>query len=282
MAGPYHAAMTDTRARFTRCLFVSLCVCATAQAAEPVVLDASRDYLVGASLVSSVGHVGQTEPRLSLRPLWAFQLGRFRLATSRASSLLSVGRNTVDPGLSTVLATTNGWRFTTSLRYDEGRKSGTDPLLAGLPDVRNTLRGRASANLDLGPRWSGSVSGSQDLLGRGGGFFLNTGLNYRYPVSEQTYWDLGLGAVWGTDLYRQTHYGISPEAALATGRPAYRLGGGWERVSLGWNMTSALNRHWVVFGGLNLSQLQGSVALSPLLGRKTVYGATLGLAYRNH
>lgn len=273
--------MTDIRTRFTRCLFVPLCACATAQAAEPVVLDASRDYLVGASLASSAGHVGQTGQRLSLRPLWAFQLGRFRFATGRASSLLSVGRNTVDPGLSTVLTTTNGWRLSTSLRYDEGRTSGTDPLLVGLPDVRDTLRGRVSASLDLGPRWSGSLSGSQDLLGRGGGFFLNTGVSYRYPVSEQTYWDLGLGAVWGTDLYRQTHYGISSEAALATGRTPYRLGGGWERVSLGWNMTSALNSRWVAFGGLNLSQLQGEAAQSPLVGRKVVYGATVGLAYRS-
>jgi outer membrane scaffolding protein for murein synthesis (MipA/OmpV family) len=262
--------MTDTRARFTRCLFVSLCVCAAAQAAEPVVLEASRDYLVGASLVSSAAHVGQTEQRLSLRPLWAFQLGRFRFATGRASSLLSVGRDTVDPGLST------------SLQYDKGRESGADPLLVGLPDVRDTLRGRASASLALGPRWSGSVSGSQDLLGRDGGFYLNTGLNYRYPVSEQTYWDLGLGAVWGTDTYRQTHYGISPAAALATGRTAYALGAGWERVSLGVSMTTALNRRWVAFGGLSLSQLQGATARSPLVGRKTVYGATLGLAYRNN
>jgi MipA family protein len=274
--------MTDTRARLTRCLFVSLSVCATAQATEPVVLEASRDYLVGASLASSAGHVGQTEQGLSLRPLWAFRLGRFRFATGRASSLLSVGRDTVDPGLSTVLTAPDGWRISTSLRYDEGRKSGTVPLLAGLPDVRNTLRGRATASLDLGPRWSGSISGSQDLLGRGGGFYLNTGVSYRYPVSAQTYWDLGLGAVWGSDLYRQTHYGISPEAALATGRTPYRLGGGWERVSLGWNMTSALNPRWVVFGGLNLSQLQGETALSPLVGRKVVYGATLGLAYRSH
>jgi outer membrane scaffolding protein for murein synthesis (MipA/OmpV family) len=47
-------------------------------------------------------------------------------------------------------------------------------------------------------------------------------------------------------------------------------------------MTTALNRRWVAFGGLSLSQLQGATARSPLVGRKTVYGATLGLAYRNN
>ena len=274
--------MTIASAHLTPCLLAALWAGAAAHAAEPVLLEASRDYLVGASLASSAGHVGETEQRLSLRPLWALQIGRFRLATGRASSLLSVGREPVDPGLSTVLATTNGWRLSTSLQYDEGRQSGTDPLLMGLPRVRDTLRGRASASLALSPRWNWSVSGSQDLLGRDGGFYLNTGLNYRYPVSGQTYWDLGLSGVWGTDVYRQTHYGISPDAALATGRAPYHLGGGWDSVSLGWSMTTALNRRWVAFGGLNLSQLQGAAARSPLVGRQTVYGATLGLAYRNN
>lgn len=264
---------------------ISLCcgvsVCAMAQTPPPVLLDASRAYLLGASFAVSTSHLGASGAGLGLRPLWAFRLGRFRLATGRASSLLGVGRDTVDPGLSTVLTTTNGWRLSTSLRYDKGRNSGNDPLLAGVPDVPDTVRGRASASKALGPRWGWSISGSQDLLGRGGGFNLNTGLNYRYPVSQQTYWDLGLSAVWGTDLYHQTHYGLSAEAAQASGRMPYQLGSGWERVSLGWNMTSALSRRWVAFGGLNLSQLQGAAARSPLVGRRAIYAVTVGLAYRS-
>jgi hypothetical protein len=178
---------------------ISLCcgvsACAMAQTPPPALLDASRAYLLGASLAASTSHLGATGAGLGLRPLWAFRLGRFRWATGRASSLLGVGRDTVDPGLSTVLTTTNGWRLSTSLRYDKGRHSGNDPLLAGVPDVPDTVRGRASASKALGPHWGWSISGSQDLLGRGGGFNLNTGLNYRYPVSQQTYWDLGLSAV---------------------------------------------------------------------------------------
>lgn len=56
-----------------------------------VTLDASRDYVLGASRVSSADHLGVSKQRLSLSPVWAFQLGRFRIATTRASSLLSVG-----------------------------------------------------------------------------------------------------------------------------------------------------------------------------------------------
>jgi outer membrane scaffolding protein for murein synthesis (MipA/OmpV family) len=251
-----------------------------ALATEPVTLEASRDYVIGASLVSSAGHLGESEQRLSLRPLWAFQLGRFRLATSRANSLLNVGREAVDPGLSTVLVTDGGWRLSTSLQIRDKRTSGDDPLLSGLPDVRATLLGRASASIALGSRWSGSLSATHDLLDRGAGLGLGAGLGYRYPVSRRTYWDASVGLGWSNAIGRQTTYGIGPEAALASGRAPYSLGAGWDSVGLGWSVTTALSENWVAFGGVSASQLLGAAARSPLVGRTTVYSASLGLAWR--
>lgn len=254
---------------------------APSSAAEPLALEANRDYVVGASLVSSADPVGSEGQRLDLRPLWAFQLGRFRVSSGGASRLLSVGRETVDPGLSTVLVTDDGWRLSTSLQITDKREADDDPLLRGLPDVRATLRGRATASIELGERWSWNLTASQDLLGRDGGLQLGTAVGYHHPVSEKTYWDASLGAGWANARSRQTHFGLSTETALATGRPAYLLGSGWDSVSLGWNITSALSQRWVVFGGLSVSQLQGAAASSPLVGRQTTYGASLGLAYRN-
>jgi outer membrane scaffolding protein for murein synthesis (MipA/OmpV family) len=274
--------MQNAFTRFLLLLAAPLLAASVVQAAEPVALDASRDYLLGLGLVSSTDHLGEARPQVRLRPLWAFQLGRFRVATSGASSLLSVGRQSVDPGLSTDVFSTPAFKLSTSLQLDDKRSWDDDARLQGLPDVRATLRGRATARGALGPRWSWSVSGSQDLLGRDGGLRLNTGLGYRYPVSDQTHWDLSLGAAWGNALYRNTHYGISDEAAASTGRTPYALSHGWDSVSLGWNLTSALSRRWVAYGGVNVSQLQGAAARSPLVGRRTVYGATVGLAYRNN
>ncbi len=251
-----------------------------AQETDTAPLAASRDYVLGASLVSSAAHLGLSDRRLSLSPLWAFQLGRFRLATTRANSLLSVGREAVDPGLSTVLVTDRGWRLSTSLQIRDKRESGDDPLLSGLPDVRATLLGRASANIALGPRWSGSLSATHDLLDRGAGLGLGAGLGYRYPVSHDTYWDASVGVGWSNAISRQTNFGISTEAPLASGRTPYSLGAGWDSVGLSWNLTSALSEHWVAFGGLSVSQLQGAAARSPLVGRKAVVSASFGLAYR--
>ncbi|MCW5653977.1 MipA/OmpV family protein [Hydrogenophaga sp.] len=249
---------------------------------ETVKLDASRDYLIGASLTSSAPMLGSdTSQRLRLRPMWAFQLGRFRFATSGASALLTQGRQTVDTGVSTVVAGSDRWSLSTSLQLDEGRSWDGDRMFQGLPDVRATLRGRLAANIALGKRWSASLRGSQDLLGREGGLRIDSGLNYRYPVSSQTHWDLALGAGWANGTFQRTFYGIAPDAAAATGLPIHQPGSGWDNTSLSWRLTSALNRHWVMYGGVSVLQLQGAAASSPLTGRRTAYGATVGLAYRN-
>lgn len=263
-----------------------LCLAGVAHADEPpapAVLEASRDYLIGVSVVSSAAQLGSdTSQSTRARPMWAFQLGRFRFASSGASALLTQGRQTVDTGVSTVLAGSDRWSLSTSLRIDEGRSWDGDARLRGLPDVRGTLRGRVTANVALSKRWSASVRGSQDLLGREGGLRIDSGLGYRHPVSSQTHWDLSLGAGWANATYASTHYGITPDAAQTTGLPAYGLGSGWDGISVGWRLTSALNRNWVMYGGLGASQLQGAAARSPLVGRKAVYSATVGLAYRNN
>ncbi len=253
-----------------------------ALADDSVTLKASRDLLVGTAVTSSVGHIGLDDRRWSLNPVWAFQVGRFRLASGQAASLLSVGREPVDAGLSTVLTTVGDWRLSTSLRIREGRDADDgDPLLRGLPGTRTTLLGRLSASRAIARRWTGSVSATQDLLGNGAGFSLGLGLGYRYPISEHTYWDASAGLGWSNATARQTSFGISAEDAASAGRVPYAIGAGWDSAALAWNLTSALSEHWVVWGGLSVSQLQGAAARSPLVGRRTVASASIGLAYRD-
>ena len=253
-----------------------------ALADDSVTLKASRDLLVGTAVTSSVGHIGLDDRRWSLNPVWAFQVGRFRLASGQAASLLSVGREPVDAGLSTVLTTVGDWRLSTSLRIREGRDADdADPLLRGLPGTRTTLLGRLSASRAIARRWTGSVSATQDLLGNGAGFSLGLGLGYRYPISEHTYWDASAGLGWSNATARQTSFGIRPEDAAEAGRAPYAIGAGWDSAALAWNLTSALSEHWVVWGGLSVSQLQGAAARSPLVGRRTVASASIGLAYRD-
>jgi outer membrane scaffolding protein for murein synthesis (MipA/OmpV family) len=252
-----------------------------AWAHDSVTLKASRDLLVGTAVNSSAGHLGLGDRRWSLSPVWAFQLGRFRLASGRAASLLSVGREPVDAGLSTVITTAGDWRLSTALRIRDARDADdSDPLLQGLPGTRATLLGRVSASRAIGRRWTGSVSATQDLLGNGAGLSVGLGLGYRYPMSEHTYWDASAGLGWSNATARQTSFGIRPQDAAAAGRAPYAIGAGWDSASLSWNLTSSLSEHWVAWGGVGVSQLQGAAARSPLVGRRTVASASIGLAWR--
>lgn len=282
VARPYHDRMHIRIAQRALCTVCLGAVSGVAGAADGVSLQASRDWLAGGALVSSQGHLGQGGRAWQLDPVWAFQLGRFRLASGRAGSLLSVGREPVDTGLSTVLATKGNWRLSTTLRIRDGREADdSDPLLRGVPGTRTTLLGRLNASRPVGRRWTASASATQDLLDRGAGLSLGFGVGYRYPLSASTYWDASAGLGWSSATARRTGFGISPDAAVASGRTAYVPGAGWDSASLGWSLTSALSEHWVVWGGVGVSQLQGAVARSPLVGHRTVVGASIGLAYRD-
>jgi MipA family protein len=241
----------------------------------------SREFLVGASLESSVGHIGDGQRSLSLKPVWHFQLGPFRVSRSRASTLLGTGRKSGETGVSADFFSRDDWRLSASLRMDNGRTFDDDPVWRGLPDIRTTVRGRVSVRRPLDERWGWNASIDQDLMGREGGMRLNSGVSYVYQFSERTQWDLGLSATWGNARYMQTHFGISPAGAAAVGTSPYLLGGGWEGVQAGWNASTALSARWVLFGGVGVSHLRGDAARSPLVTRKTTSSATLGVAYRN-
>lgn len=241
----------------------------------------AKDYLVGASLVSSTAHIGTGERKTSLKPVWYFQLGPVRVSRSQGSTLLGAGRRSGETGLSTELLAAQDWNIGLSLRVNNGRTFDNDPLFVGLPDIPATLRARVSARRPVGERWSWYASMDQDILGKGGGLRAGGGVNYRYPVSDATHLDFGLSAGWADARYMKTQFGITPEAAQRVGRAPYHLGSGWEGIQAGVKFTTALSQRWVVFGGVDLSRLQGDAARSPLVGRPITHAFNLGLAYRN-
>lgn len=243
--------------------------------------EVDEGYLIGASVASSSSHVGNAKARYTLKPMWAFQLGPVRVSRSRASTLMSAGREKLETGLSTDFDIFSDWRLGASLRVDNGRSFDADPQLAGLPDVRTTLRTRLSLSRPFGNDWSWSAAVDQDMLGRDGGLRLSQGVGYRWRISENTHWDFSASTTWGNGRYLQTQYGIDNAAALSTGRAPYLLGSGWESFRTSVQFTHALSEHWVTFGGLDLSQLLRSAAHSPLVGRVTTHGLSVGLAYRS-
>jgi outer membrane protein len=238
------------------------------------------DYLLGTMLSTSANHVGEPGRGASLRPLWSVQWGNWRITTTRASALWRLGRDGVDPGVSTVLVDQNRFRLSASLQIDGGRRSGDDSYLAGLPDVQRTLRGRVTARYTLSDHWSVALAASHDLRNRDRAGTLTPSIKYRYPTESGTLWEASLSAVAGNDEHLLTFYGISAATALASGRAPYQPRGGLHQWRLGLDVSHPISARWVVFGGLGLSSLVGDARRSPLVSRASTWGANVGVAYR--
>lgn len=238
------------------------------------------DYLLGTMLSTSGNHVGEASRGVSLRPLWSVQWNNWRITTTRASALWRLGRDGIDPGVSTVLVDQSRFRLSASLQLDGGRRSGDDSYLAGLPDVQRTLRGRITARYALTPRWSAALALGSDLANRDGAVTLTPSLKYRRVGSSGTVWDVSVATSLGNRDHLQTFYGISPAAAAASGRAAYQPGASLHVWQLGLDVSHPVSARWVVFGGVGLSSLVGDARRSPLVSRGNTWGANVGVAYR--
>lgn len=241
---------------------------------------AQSRFVIGANFVSSASFPGSDRSEVKLRPLWAYQYGRWRLSTSRASAVLGFATDAAGPGASAELVATKNWHLGAGLRFDSGRKSTDSPTLHGLPDVQRTLRGRINASYTLDKQWSISGNVSQDLLGRGGGALASIDLGHRYWITPRTEWTNGLGATLANRRNMATYFGISGEQASLSGLRQFEAGAGLRDVHLGTGLTTALTPRWIAFGNLGWSRLLSSAADSPLTRRANSFGATLGIAYR--
>lgn len=243
--------------------------------------DAPFSYALGLAVIDSPTYAGATGRAQKLRPLWSVRYGRFRISGARASGLLGSPTTEKGSGATADLIESARWTLGLGLRLDNGRSASDDPMLAGLPDIRRTLRARLSSNIKLGAGFSTSVSYSADLLGRDGGGQLGWGLGYAWAPWPQAAASVGVGANWADRRHMQTYFGITPAVAQATGRTAFAAGAGLVDVNAGIALRMPLRSNWAMVGGLSVSRLQGDAAASPLTHRPFGATASLALAWRS-
>ena len=253
-----------------------------ARAEDPVDTSLTQSrFVLGAALMSSAEYSGSDRSDHKLSPLWAFQYGRWRLSSSRASAVLGFAADAAGPGASAELAGTKNWHVGAAFRVDHGRKASDSPYLYGLPDVKRTLRGRIYASYTLNQQWSIGGNLSQDLLRRGGGALAGIDLGYRYWITPRIEWASGMGVTLADKRNMRTYFGISGEQAGQSGLRPFAAGAGFRDAHLGVGLTTALTPHWIAFGNFGVSHLLADAARSPLTRRVNNVGATLGIAYRN-
>lgn len=87
---------------------------------------------------------------------------------------------------------------------------------------------------------------------------------------------------YGNSRYERAWFGVSPQAALASGLPEYRPRGGFDAAGAVAGLQLALGNNWGVFGYAQYRRLIGVARRSPIvtrLGSANQFSAGLGLSH---
>ena len=263
----------------------ALLACASVHAddeapAEPASTAPASRWVLGVAAIRSPDYPGADHGSSKLRPLWAWQYGRFRISTSRAGGILGFGVDSPGPGASAELFSADRFKLGAALRFDSGRSSTQSAALTGLPDIKRTLRARFYSSYEIDKHWGLGATLSQDVLGRHGGTIGTLDLGYRARLGEKSEWTAGLGAAFGSGAYMRTYFGVTDASAMQTGIAAYVPGAGLRDIHGGLGITSALTPHWIAFAGIGAASLRGPAAASPLTHASFSTSASTGIAYR--
>jgi outer membrane protein len=122
------------------------------------------------------------------------------------------------------------------------------------------------------------------LKGIGGhkGVRAQLGVDRIWREGDRYVFSLGPRLLISDDRYQRSYFGVSPAAALATGLPTYRPGGGIYGVAATSGMSAQITSHWGVFGYARYERLIGDAAKSPIVrrfGSRDQLSAGLGLSY---
>lgn len=203
-----------------------------------------------------------------------------RLSVTNASGFVTRRADDVERGLGIDLSPSDRFRLKLALRFDAGRDENDSPALAGLGDIKMTVRARVNGVWKLDDRWKLGASWSVDAFGRGGGNLGDVSIQHEQRLSPDTTLAVGAALTIAGDRYLQTYFGISPEQAARTAYPLYTPPFGLRDVELSASLRHEFGPHWVALASTSLTRLVGPAADSPLVKRAGSVRLNAGVAYR--
>lgn len=134
-------------------------------------------------------------------------------------------------------------------------------------DLSKSIRVRADLRKGIG--------GHKGLIGA-------VGADYIWRDADRYVFSIGPRLLFSNDRYQQAYFGVSPTAALATGLPVYRPGGGVHALAVTSGLSYQFNQRFGMFGFARYERLIGDAAKSPLVrlyGSRDQFSAGVGLSY---
>jgi outer membrane protein len=205
-----------------------------------------------------------------LRPLFDFDLARgieeFRIETPDdrfGIRLISAGRFSAGPAAS----------------FQDRRRESDVGAPVGKVDATIEVGGYAdylvNDSLRLRAELVRGVNGHEGLVG-------SLGVDHFWRDGDRYAVTLGPRVLFSDDRYQRAYFGVSPAAALATGLPTYRPGGGIHAVALAGGVQTQFGPSWGLFGYARGERLVGDASKSPLVrryGERNQFSAGVGLSY---
>jgi outer membrane scaffolding protein for murein synthesis (MipA/OmpV family) len=253
----------------------------SATAAAPKAAPSSWEGAVGLTTSYRPEYNGSSRQTLRLKPALYLRWGR--VAITNASDF-SVRRadDTGGSGLGVDVLRSDRFSMSGSLRYESGRKESSSDTLAGMGDIRPTVRARVAATWRLGGPWRLVGSLGPDLIGHGGGVIGDVGVAWDRRLSPTTAWTVGGSLLLADGTYMRRYYGVSEEQSARSGYPVYQPAAGGRDAVVYTNLRHDFDREWTVLGGASTHRLIGPAADSPLTRAREGWGVNAGVAWRFH
>jgi outer membrane protein len=248
-----------------------LLACAvTLIASSPAVAQDSNDYRV------RIGLGGQLEPEFigsdhsELGPLWDFDLARGTNAFPFEAP---------DDNFGIRLISKSGFSAGPSVNIQGSRKDKDVGALVGKVDTTIEVGGfaeyrpgdtfRVRANLRKG------IGGHDGLVG-------SIGADRIWRDGDRYVFSIGPRVLFADAKYQRAYFGVDSAAALASGLPAYRPGGGIYALAATSGLSYQFNPRFGMFGYARYERLVGDAAKSPIVreyGSRNQLSGGIGLSY---
>lgn len=261
-------------------VLLALLVLLPAQPGRAAALWPEGDLDGAVTLVTQHGpdYPGARTSGLSVRPGLYLRWGR--VAISSGGGWASPRQDDDLRGLGLELRRTRSMRLNLGLRVDSGRSEDAAPALAGMGDVKRTVRVRLGATWAFAPQWELRAGWTIDAFGRGGGNLGELKLQHDWPLAPRLHLTTGASLSLAGDRYLQTYYGVTPAQSARTGYPVFEPGMGLRDVSLFSTLRADIGEDWVGQLGAGVTHMLGDAAHSPLTQRRTGWSVSAGLGWR--
>lgn len=256
---------------------------AEAAAAAPAPANAASaapkfEGALGLVLAYKPAFSGSSDRKISPQLAGFIRYGRFTL--TGAGGFTTRRQDDVERGLDAELLRRDRVRVNLSLRYDPGRRESESDQLAGMGNIKGTVRTRLGLRWEPAPQWTLSLASSLDSLGNGGGYTVEGGVSRTFVIDARQRVIASAGLTGAGDRYLQTWYGVTAEQSARSGYPVYKPSEGLRDVHTGATWRIEVNPQWAGFASLGATRLLGAAADSPLTRQPNSYSISAGIARR--